>query len=104
MLYDKLKKNEIKITVIATGFPENQPSQNRPVQNTATATIAPTESSFAGILKRNQEKGKIFNGPLEPRKESTVTEKVEVKKEVPKEDEDDDWGAIPAFLRRSRLK
>jgi len=101
---DKLKKNEIKITVIATGFPENQPSQNRPVQNTATATIAPTESSFAGILKRNQEKGKIFNGPLEPRKESTVTEKVEVKKEVPKEDEDDDWGAIPAFLRRSRLK
>lgn len=101
---DKLKKNEIKITVIATGFPENQPSQNRPVQNTATTTIAPTESSFAGILKRNQEKGKIFNGPLEPRKESVVAEKVEVKKEVPKEDEDDDWGAIPAFLRRSRLK
>jgi cell division protein FtsZ len=99
---DKLKKNEIKITVIATGFPEATLTNNRstPAQN---ANPAPTESSISGIMKRVTEKGKIFNAPLEPRKDTpSPVEKIEVKKE--EKDDDDDWGAIPAFLRRSRLK
>ncbi len=100
---DKLKKNEIKITVIATGFPETNTSTR--TTNSTTLTPAPTESSVAGIMKRVQEKGKIFNAPLEPKKEipTNITPKIEIKKEEEKED-DDDWGAIPAFLRRSRLK
>lgn len=100
---DKLKKNEIKITVIATGFPETNTSTR--TTNSTTLTPAPTESSVAGIMKRVQEKGKIFNAPLEPKKDmpTNITPKIEIKKEEEKED-DDDWGAIPAFLRRSRLK
>lgn len=104
---DKLKKNEIKITVIATGFPESSQSNSSSKPSPSIATPAPTESSLGGIMKRVQEKGKIFNAPLEPRKEVPVApEKIEVKKEPEKEtkDDDDDWGAIPAFLRRSRLK
>ena len=90
---EKLKKNEIKITVIASGFPE-------------------------GVVKKGlfgtEEKGKIFGGveiikPKEEKKTEPVKEeKKEVKKPEPTpvtdEEEDDDWGAVPSFLRRSRLK
>ncbi|MFA6601614.1 MAG: cell division protein FtsZ [Candidatus Paceibacterota bacterium] len=103
---DKLKKNEIKITVIATGFPENVSSSSA-AKSLTGSPAAPNviESPLNNLLKRNTEKGKIFNPPPEPTKTATVAEKVE-KKEAEKEnkDDDDDWGAIPAFLRRSRLK
>ena len=49
-----------------------------------------------------RERGKIFNSVPEQKKTAEPA-KVEPKKEA-KEDDDDDWGAIPAFLRRSRLK
>lgn len=108
---DKLKKNEIRITVIATGFPENiaatigKPSLSAP----AAASTGNPESNIASFMRRgNTEKGKIYNPtPTEAKREapSVVAEKVEVKTEVkPEVKEDDDWGAIPAFLRRSRLK
>ncbi|MEI8327668.1 MAG: cell division protein FtsZ [Candidatus Taylorbacteria bacterium] len=108
---DKLKKNEIRITVIATGFPENiaatigKPSLSAP----AAASTGNPESNIASFMRRgNTEKGKIYNPtPTETKREapSVVAEKVEVKTEVkPEVKEDDDWGAIPAFLRRSRLK
>jgi len=106
---DKLKKNEIKITVIATGFPESVLPSDKPNPLQNTITTAPTESSIGNIMKRVQEKGKIFNSPIEMKKDISVspivggTQKIEIKKEEEKED-DDDWGAIPAFLRRSRLK
>ncbi len=105
---DKLKKNEVKITVIATGFPEG----NLPVK--APAQVSPvSESTIASFMKggsdkaERAEKGKIYNPPPEPRRESVVVEreKVDIKKKPDeKEDDDDNWGAIPAFLRRSKLK
>ena len=100
---DKLKKNEIKITVIATGFPETN-TATRP--QSLPSVAAQSESTIAGMMKRVQDKGKIFNPIPEPRKDTVSGEKVEPKKEVKVEtkDDDDDWGAIPAFLRRSRLK
>ena len=103
---DKLKKNEIKITVIATGFPETSSSTPRTAPTQQTISPAPTESSVSNIMKRVQEKGKIFNAPVEPKKDPTtvISPKIEVKKVEEKADDDDDWGAIPAFLRRSRLK
>jgi len=100
---DKLKKNEIKITVIATGFPEsaavNKPSQTFPV----AANTAPTDTGIAALMRRGsaQEKGKIYNPSQNDKPEVKKDLKPDVKPEVK---EDDDWGAIPAFLRRSRLK
>lgn len=81
---DKLKKNEIKITVIASGFPEN----------TVKKTLFPTAN------EKEEVKGKIFNSVPTPLtvKEAKAEEK---KQEV---EDDDDWGAVPAFLRRSKLK
>jgi cell division protein FtsZ len=103
---DKLKKNEIKITVIATGFPETNVGPRQAARNAAAEAPAAAEpSTIESLMKRQDkdrsERGKIFNSNPEQRKDTPV--KIEVKKEV-KETEDDDWGAIPAFLRRSRLK
>ncbi len=99
---DKLKKNEVKITVIATGFPEG----NAP-QKPSTMTIGDT--TITSISRGSEkEKGKIFHSAPESKRDSSSGEKVvDVKKPAapaPKADDDDDWGAVPAFLRRSRLK
>lgn len=92
---DKLKKNEIRITVIAAGFPETNNISSQP------------KNIFQAVETPVPEKRKIFHSPLspttpkpEPIKEIREEEKPQ-KKEV---DEDDDWGAVPAFLRRSKLK
>ncbi len=106
---DKLKKNEIRITVIATGFPEGTiTAAPRP-----TAAIMPTgaqkesEPSLGSFMRGER---KIFNPGPEPKQREavrdTAPEKIsDIKKEkVESKDDDDDWGAVPAFLRRSRLK
>jgi cell division protein FtsZ len=110
---DKLKKNEIRITVIAAGFPETSKS-NTPARPAAQRTL---EEVFP---VKEEKRNRIFNSlsrestrdtspiaplPKETAAETPVKEKVEEKKtsSVAKDD-DDDWGAIPAFLRRSKLK
>jgi cell division protein FtsZ len=105
---DKLKKNEIQITVIATGFPETNTAATRPMQSSGVGAFS--EPTIASLMK-NTEKGKIYNpSPVSVRSDrEAVLEKVEVKRgsdkdKVEKPADDDDWGAIPAFLRRSRLK
>ena len=70
---------------------------------------AQSESSIAGMMKRVQEKGKIFNPAPEPKREPSMAAtgapaKISDVKKPEVKDDDDDWGAIPAFLRRSRLK
>ncbi len=98
---DKLKKGEVKITVIASSFPDSQ-------QRIATKAT----SLFQNFGDKHEEaqsahKGKIFN--------TISPEKVERKEpEQPKKptgtapaqpvEDDDDWSAVPAFLRRSKLK
>jgi cell division protein FtsZ len=107
---DKLKKNEIKITVIATGFPEGaiqaQTARSPIVQATPVAAPAPAESGGIASFMRGGGERKIFNPAPAEQKREVVTEKItDVKKEKPEtKDDDDDWGAVPAFLRRSRLK
>ncbi|TAK58043.1 cell division protein FtsZ [Patescibacteria group bacterium] len=85
---DKLKKNEIKVTVIASGFPE------APTKKTLFQT--PTSSLI------EDKKARTYNSlPQTPVQSAIVKEtKPEEKKEVP--EADDDWGAVPAFLRRNK--
>lgn len=83
---DRLKKGEVKITVIASGFPENQ---NITTKNTPVMRQEPT--------------GKIYN-TVPTQTTPSVVPKLEPEKKVIIEDSDDDWGAVPAFLRRSKLK
>jgi len=89
---EKLKKGEIKITVIASGFPEGA-----------------VRKSLFQDMDDKEKKGKIYNAvPTFGSKDTKPEEKPESSpapaKEQSKEDDDDDWGAVPAFLRRSKLK
>lgn len=117
---EKLKKNEIKVTVIATGFPEEGG------HSTPIARRAPVAQQ-APIMEEIEEpapeptRGRIFNSLTNPRKQEPeeapaprVDTMAEAKPELPRrdpkpvdpvdEDDEDDWGAVPAFLRRSKLK
>jgi cell division protein FtsZ len=117
---DKLKKNEIKVTVIATGFPEEMSSgssvisRRAPVASSshAPATPEPEPEPVA------ETRGRIFNSLSMPKNDNSQstpepvssTKNTDIPKRDPKpvdpidEDDNDDWGAVPAFLRRSKLK
>jgi len=112
---DKLKKNEIRITVIATGFEEKPVSASMPAapirqsEPAASNVQKEAEAGIAAMMRRVTERGKIFNpSPSETKpREPVMADRIEPRKEVKvdvKTDDDDDWGAIPAFLRRSKLK
>lgn len=96
---EKLKKGEVKITVIASSFPEAQ----------ARKTLFGTDSKELARTDREEE-GKIYNSlpvqqkPVVQQVQPQVPVEPEPKKLEVSEPEDDEWGAVPAFLRRSRLK
>lgn len=112
---DKLKKNEVRVTVIATGFPETD-SPHISSQRTL-------ERSTPASEEREPARGRIFNSisntprtlEQESRDESPVIvddirPSVQTPPKEPRpidpidEENDTDWGAVPAFLRRSKLK
>lgn len=111
---DKLKKNEVKVTVIAAGFPEGSPVNGTAKSATFGAmNEAPTRTEKKVVeaeVKEEAPRRRIFNSvPSTPTPIKDIKDKpmpVEEKKEVSKPvvDDDDDWGAVPAFLRRSKLK
>ncbi len=115
---EKLKKGEVKITVIASGFAEGG-NQRRSSSFDRPMPMSPS----ALDRDEDQPRGKIYNTlqsltrdvkPISEKYEPRV-EKVEmkpdviVKKEEEKieptaatNDDNDDWGAVPAFLRRKK--
>lgn len=117
---EKLKKNEVKVTVIATGFPDQEASGTGSSDTTVVRSHEPEKPAS------DDRSGKIFNSlgrdrrtdaepeddqPSRPRPRSAAKqpEKPAAKPVDPVDEDDengddDDWGAVPAFLRRSRLK
>jgi cell division protein FtsZ len=113
---DKLKKNEVKVTVIAAGFQDSAV--------TGAATNPASRQSFGSVneaparAEKKEEakteeppRRRIFNTvspaptPIKDIKEKTpVMEERKEPVKQPANDDDDDWGAVPAFLRRSKLK
>ncbi len=113
---DKLKKNEVRVTVIATGFPE--PDGTPHMRQSLNAFERPER-----VEEKTEPRGRIFNsiGVMrqtadEPQKDETPVVRDDTRTAVvpPKEpkpvdpvdeeENDEDWGAVPAFLRRSKLK
>ncbi len=94
---ERLKKNEIRITVIASGFSD----------------ISNKKSLFQNIVtnKEEEKKTKLFGGfgtatpekevkvETQPTQQPIVEEKKTTKNDF---DDDSDWGAVPAFLRRQK--
>ncbi|OGG43466.1 cell division protein FtsZ [Candidatus Kaiserbacteria bacterium RIFCSPHIGHO2_01_FULL_48_10] len=96
---DRLKKGEVRVTVIATGFADD----------VSTGRGQPLFQLGAKKEKKEREEepaGKIYNTviPTPLRDEETVAPVRRQQEEpTPKPmEEDDDWSAVPAFLRRSK--
>ncbi|OGG78621.1 cell division protein FtsZ [Candidatus Kaiserbacteria bacterium RIFCSPLOWO2_01_FULL_52_12b] len=114
---DKLKKGQIRIIVIATGFPES-PSHASHAGPERSLFAMPTERLeeergriYHEVLKRGEkqgnEKAENKSGKIEPvksiKEEPIVTAMPHKREEIPAAPEDDEtWGAIPAFLRRHK--
>ncbi len=86
---EKMKKNEVKVTVIASGFPDNV------IKKTLFHT---TDNS---VSTADDKKGKIYNSMPMPSSIKETKPLPEEKKDITGDD-DSDWGAVPAFLRRSK--
>lgn len=90
---ERLKKGEVRVTVIATGFPEETGSRG----GTPLFQVAPKK-------EKKEDDNKIFNTimptPVVKDEEAVAPARIEP---TPKPaDDDDDWGAVPAFLRRNK--
>jgi cell division protein FtsZ len=109
-----LKKDEVKVTVIATGFPtgfsnrSNMLSLDNEPEERPTTMPKREEPSIKEIVKEREEKT-IENTLIEEKKEEekeTKKEKEDSSKKSPfkfeDEDEADDWDALPPFLRRKK--
>jgi len=110
---EKLKKGQIRIIVIATGFPEHALDSSMP-------QAVPERSLFSmKPVEQREERGKIFNEVMKKEREEEKEAPIQVKKEEPvvtatprKPDDklspppvveaEDSWGAIPNFLRRNK--
>lgn len=118
---EKLKKGQIRIIVIATGFPESPAHSSH---------SGPERSLFAmPIERREEERGRIYHEVLkrdvkevkkeEEKREEKKLEEPEIileKEEpivtavphkheelaIPSPEDDEAWGAIPSFLRRHK--
>ncbi|MEX0933380.1 MAG: cell division protein FtsZ [Candidatus Paceibacterota bacterium] len=116
---DKLKKDEVKVTVIASGFPQDVtnesphlPPEPNYLQNAASdGGVGKIYTSLGLGKNRREEEPKKTDEKEEfeaPKKEEKKPELPKRKEKAEKEEEvnndDDDWGSIPSFLRRSKIR
>ncbi len=112
---DRLKKGEIQVTVIATGFPMSEGSVKKSLFTPQTPISQPLTSSDKKLQieekkdDKREEKREINHAPLtansgEYVKKIERTEKPEIIDTDDENFDDDlgDWNAIPAFLRRKK--
>jgi len=92
---DKLKKGDLKVTIIASGFPENSTKKTLFGGNSQKEEESKPIEKSGGIFKSEKkvEVKKVESKPAESEPKMKDAS-----------DDDDDWGAVPAFLRRSKIK
>lgn len=111
---EKLKKGEIRVTVIATGFPAGEELPKRTLFNSRPQTKKEeseknTEKEDKKDKKESEPKeSKIIRNTLPPQEptpapqERQEIEPIEIIDGDDFEDDGDDWSAVPAFLRRKK--
>jgi cell division protein FtsZ len=98
---ERMKKGDIKITVIATGFPNEVGKKSNLFS--ANAQLFNRAEQPAAIIPQVEKK----DSQSSPSIMSPMIQKVESKDEPIVEDTEEgeeDWGTIPAFLRRNQNK
>jgi len=118
---ESLKKGQIRVTVVATGFPEGAPRSN-PVSNTASVFIGAQRMAAkkdqdvppATVRAERSERAEIKKIDVTSVAEKSDKDKERVtiavkdtRRDIPPEsptgekiDDDDGWGGLPSFLRR----
>jgi cell division protein FtsZ len=100
---DRMKKGEMKITVIATGFPTETSKKQNLFGGNAQQLFTRNEQQQSAALpqqqapqqaEREQVKPMVQKADVRPVNEPGVIE--------PEGTDEEDWGAIPAFLRRNK--
>lgn len=99
---EKLKKNEVRVTVIATGFPAAGITQRSTSLFNASNPRDAKEKEAELPLAGGNGAGRIYNTPI-PIKEKAENTSFETKPKA-EEKEEDEWGAVPSFLRRPKIK
>ena len=104
---EKLKKGEIKVTVIATSFPADMPRKNlfsgaTAVQQTLVKDETPVviKKEIHNAIQNGNHS--VQNGNLNNNDFIKKPERKDSKEEIIIEDDGDDWSAVPAFLRRTK--
>ncbi len=108
---EKLKKGELKVTVIATSFPTEMPKKNlfnsnanlnQPILKEDNAITAKKEIHNS-IVNPNTQNSNTQNSSMNNNDfVRKVEKKPEVVEEIIIEEDSDDWSAVPAFLRRNK--
>jgi cell division protein FtsZ len=104
---EKLKKGDVKVTIIASGFPESAAKKSLfggVVSSNRDESESEAEEEKEDKKEEKKDKGRIFNSVTVEKKKDDDKPKVEKKETKPlvEEDDEDEWGAVPAFLRRRK--
>jgi cell division protein FtsZ len=111
---DRLKKKELRITVIASGFPEDRVIQSDSSMFEFGGNGNNDNDSQRSETKRSEEKKKeemyeTVNDTVNKNKQKNASDQRDDDADTPRSrtatnqnDGDEDWGAVPAFLRRSK--
>ncbi len=98
---EKLKKGELRVTVIATNFPTDLPRKTL-FGGTSSVNQTLLKEENANIAKKeisNSIKSSNINNNEFVRK---MEKKSEIVEDIIVDDDTDDWSAVPAFLRRKK--
>ena len=102
---DTMKKGDLKVTVIASGFPEGVVKKSifsTGREEKKDDSDDEDKKDFPRILKKEAKKEKKEEKQQEKEERKINTEPKP--KDPSDDDDDDDWSAVPAFLRRSKIK
>ncbi len=91
---DRLKKGEIKVTVIATGFPTDGLKKSL-----FTATPAAAPKTFPDLREETTKKEIHNSMPTDYIKKATTAPEENMDMNT---GDEEDWSAVPAFLRRNK--
>ncbi len=101
---ERLKKGEVKVTVIATGFAGELPKKSlftdREVFQSVKEVVTPPISKPTPVAEEKKE----INNSLPPTNEyvKKPTETIIIEDDSFLDDAGEDWSAVPAFLRRPK--
>ncbi len=106
---EKLKKGELKVTVIATNFPADMPRKSLfSAVGTGSQTLLKEDNAALAKKEINNSinsikgAGATVNPSGSDFIKKTDGKKAEPIKDIIIEDDADDWSAVPAFLRRKK--